>query len=57
MIGCGMFASTIQFDAEGDQGLSDLAEFHFEGVDPFRDVPLDAEVVVELRVQFLVASP
>ena len=48
MIGREDRSLTIQFDAEGDQRLPDLAELHFQGVDSFRDVPLDAEVVVEL---------
>jgi hypothetical protein len=47
----------VQVDTEGDQCLSDLAELYFQGVDVFRNVVLDAEVVVEVEVLFFVDFP
>ena len=47
----------VQVDTQGDQCLSDLAELSFQGVDIFRNVVLDAEVVVEVDVLSFVDFP
>ena len=47
----------VQVDTEGDQCLSDLAELYFQGVHVFRNVLLNAEVVVEVEVLFFVEFP